>query len=169
MPQLDEDTISDAVRRARAADGTLHVGFTGTRALNEDGREAIAKTLLFFRQLTDLHGLTLEVVHGGCVGADAFVGQTALIYGADVHCCLPEDMSRVPATWRLNCHTYQEVPGSYRNRNKAIVRRSQLLFAVADYPEHHGKSGRGCGTWMTIRMGREANIPTFVCIQHEEG
>jgi len=174
MP-LDGAMLAELFREAKARDGVLHLGFTGTRHLNEIGREAIANTIWAFAGWAAKEGVRLEVVHGGCVGADAFAGQTGLIYsgafpgGTDVHAVIPADMRQVPADWRQHCHTYEVMPegSSYRDRNKRIVRRAQVLFAVADYPEDHGKSRRS-GTWMTVRIAQEANIPIFSCIQHDD-
>jgi hypothetical protein len=180
MP-LDRATLERLVEQARERDGVLRVGFTGTRKLDAYGREAIATTVLFFVQLCEDNGLGLELTHGACYGADAFAGQTALIYSGisgvgqgygvsvNVHAVVPTDMSRVPEGWRQDCHTWEQMPegSSYRDRNKRIVRRADVLFAVANYPEDHG-SQKYSGTWMTVRLGREANIPTFWTIQHED-
>jgi hypothetical protein len=180
MP-LGEAVVEGLIRQAKERDGVLRVGFTGTRKLDDYGREAIAMTVLFFVQLCENNGLDLELIHGGCVGADAFAGQSALIYSGatsvgqgwgvkvNVHTVLPIDMSRVPADWRQHCHTWEQMPegSKYRDRNKRIVRRADVLFGVANRPEDHG-SQKYSGTWMTIRLGREANIPTFWTIQNED-
>jgi hypothetical protein len=174
MP-LNEAMLAELFRVAKERDRVLHLGFTGTRHLDEYGREAIAGTIGGFVGFVAEAGLRMEIVHGGCVGADAFAGQTGLIYsgvhegGTDVHAVIPADKSRVPVDWRQHCHTYELMPpgSTYRDRNKRIVRRAQMLFAVANYPEHHGKSRRS-GTWQTVRIAQEANIPIFTCIQHDE-
>jgi len=171
MP-FDPRTLALLLGEAQRGDGVLRVGFTGTRHLEESGREALLFTVRGLSEACQLAGLELEVIQGGCVGADTFVANAASLLAAlfapvTVHTVLPEDMSRVPPEWRSHCHTYETVTGPYRNRNKAIVKRARCLFGVADYPEEHGKSRRS-GTWMTIRMGQEANIPTLVMIQHEE-
>lgn len=178
MPQepraLTPDMIRDIAAHALRTDRVLHVGFTGTRHLGEFGEEAILGTLVGIAKFCKGHDLELEVVQGGCVGTDTFVAEVAMhLTTVDdpprvtVHTILPEDMSRVPREWRSLCHTYESVPGAYRERNKAVVRRVQCLFGIADYPEAHGKSRRS-GTWQTIRLGREANIPVMVLIQHED-
>lgn len=169
---MDEELIRALFEKAANGDGVVHLGFTGTRNLSAFGKEAIVDTIRGFAEFCDLTGVRLEIVHGGCVGADTFAGESGLIFSGagapiDVHTCLPEDMSRVPADWRMKCHTYEHVPGGYRARNKAIVRRADVLFGVADYPEHHGRSKRS-GTWMTIRIGREAQKPVMVLVQHDD-
>lgn len=174
MPQMSPEVIRDMANHALAHDRVLRVGFTGTRRLDAVGEEAILGTLVGIAKFCKDHGLELEVTQGGCVGTDTFAAKVAMeLTTVDdpplvtVHTILPEDMSRVPREWRLLCHTYESVPGTYRDRNKAVVKRVQCLFGVADYPEEHGKSRRS-GTWMTVRMGREANIPVMVLIQHED-
>ena len=154
-----------AYERAVKGDGIVRVGFTGTRQLNDDGREAIRAMLTAMRMMAErMPDATLEVVQGGCVGADAFVGKEAHDLGFRVHTILPDDRSQVATDWDEWSDSH-EAGGGYRERNKRIVLRSALLFAVADYPERDGHSRRS-GSWMTVRMAREAMLPMWLYVQH---
>jgi hypothetical protein len=155
--------IADA---ARKGDGVVRVGLSGTRNLDEYGREAIENVLDALDWFAQSQGVEVEIVQGGCVGADAYAGERARMRSFRVHTILPVDRSRVPANWS-SWSTSHEEGGVYRERNKKIVRRAAIVFVVADYPEDHGKSRRS-GTWMTARMAKEAMKPMWTCVQHQD-
>lgn len=164
-----EQRLWETIRRAFARDKTLRVGFTGTRNLNGDGEEAVVELIESCTLWGGPVGLAnngLELVHGACVGADAYASWTAHEAQWAVHAVLPEDKSRVDPEWRRWATSWEE-GGIYRVRNKKIVQRADVLFVLADYPERHPKSRRS-GTWQTCRMAKERDIPVKVMVQHDE-
>ena len=104
-------------------------------------------------------------VSGGCRGWDAVFGETlALRYPDKQHVVIvPANRSQVDPWWEkfdpgFVVVVYMDEGTSYRQRNEEIVKHSTHLFYCANYPEDHPKSGRGCGTWMTVRIARAAGM-----------
>lgn len=137
------------------------VGWTGTRSLNDDGREWILGIIDL------LHPDTI-IITGACVGADAYIARVAHDHGLYVHAIVPFNRSQVDPEWRDYCDTYDEMPDGtdYRYRNERIVDASDRMYGIADYPEKHEQSRRS-GTWMTIRIARRDAKPVEVYVQHE--
>lgn len=119
------------------------VGFTATRrALRDEEREWVEELLrLYYRPRAQFH-------HGDCVGGDAYGFEVARNLGYRTVAHPPNDN-------RYRAHTTSDVvmpPLDYLERNRQIVLHCGILVAVPAQPEH---SGRGSGTWMTVRYARD--------------
>jgi hypothetical protein len=132
------------------------IGITGTRQLNDTGRESIVKALL------DLDPNTDSIMTGGCVGVDAFAGQVAHLMGITVMVALPVDDSQTDTSWITYAATFKVV-GEYRERNQWIVDHSDGVWAFPDLPE---KQEPRSGTWMCVRMARKAKKLAYLKLQH---
>lgn len=115
-------------------------------------------------------------ITGACVGWDALVGEfLRLKFPPPVahHVVIvPANKSKIDRWWeKFDVGTvdviYMDDDTDYRDRNEAIVARSDRLFYCAEYPEDHGKSKRS-GTWMTKRIAYRAKIPTDGIILNKE-
>lgn len=128
------------------------LGFSGTRRMM-DPRQA-QKLSDFLHAAQDL---IVELHHGDCVGADAYVDSEAqdLLIPIVIH--PPKN-----ATYRAFCggpRTEWRPEDSYLVRNQHIVLESDVLVACPEGPEdRHPHSG----TWYTIRFairsGRKVRI-----------
>lgn len=137
----------------------LRYGFTGTRQSSLYMRECVG---LLIDRLPE----RCWIVTGGCIGADAYAARYAWSTGRNVLTILPADRSRVDPDWLEYCHEYREMPEgtSYKDRDRAVVQEGQHgLLAVALFPEAHPRSLRS-GTWMTVRLARDAKIPISIAI-----
>ena len=132
------------------------IGITGTRQLNDTGRQQIVLALLALNPDTD------SVVCGGCVGADAFAGQVAKLMGIPVFVALPSDDSQVDTSWVRYAETWRVI-GPYKERNQHIVNISDGVWAFPNLPE---KQEPRSGTWMTVRMARRAKKLALLKLQH---
>lgn len=127
------------------------VGLSGTRRpLTRAEQDRVREIVLALPMGT-------RIVHGACVGLDAFVGMIATRHGYRVHAVVPSDRSRVDSLWQFHCTTYEEMPEGtdYRDRNQRIVLQSDKLIAIPDHDEHAPESRRS-GTWQTFRLARKA-------------
>ena len=126
-----------------------HVGFTGTRSLDEVPfhrlqalREALAD--LKDRGFTQFH-------HGDCIGADEMAHKVARDLGyIIIH---PPSLYRYRA-WCQGDVTWEEKP--YLDRNADIVSEVELMLAVPKDPE---QEERRSGTWAAVRYARKVNVP----------
>lgn len=136
------------------------VGFTGTRNCEWDDLKPFHKAEVL-KQLEEFD----EFVTGACVGFDAVMGRfLAICFPGKKHTIIvPANHSQISLWWndlpQENITVVYMPEGStYKDRNQAIVGRSDALVFCAEYPEGHPKSRRS-GTWQTIRMARKARIP----------
>jgi hypothetical protein len=133
------------------------IGITGTRQLNDTGREHIVLALLSLDPATD------SIVCGGCHGADAFARQVAKLMGIKVMAALPEDTSQTDTSW-ISYATTWKVVGPYRERNQFIVDLCDGLWA---FPNHATqKDDPHSGTWMTVNMAKRARKLALLKPQH---
>lgn len=143
----------------------MRVGFTGTRSVPP---ERVAEVHQFLDSTVPTEAT--EFTTGACLGFDAIAARWLLTEhpGALHRLAVPANRKQVD-TDLFHDFLTASIPGwtlieccpshtDYRYRNEYIVTRSNLLVAVADYPEAHGKSTRS-GTWQTVRIARKAGIP----------
>jgi predicted Rossmann-fold nucleotide-binding protein len=132
-----------------------YVGWTGSRNITEAMRQYIDQTIAALPHVI--------VVTGGCIGVDAYVARVAHARGLHVHTIVPYDRSRVDPDWEQYALTCYPMPlgTTYKDRNQAIVNRSDIMYGVPSHPESDPKSRRS-GTWQTIRMARRQDVPTYV-------
>lgn len=109
------------------------------------------------------------LVTGACIGGDALFVRAATIlrrkYQLDTHALLPDNRSLVDKDFEIFYDTWEE-PGNYRVRDRRLVQISNMVLAVAVNEEDHPSSQRS-GTWMTIRMARNAGVPVHVYIANK--
>jgi hypothetical protein len=137
---------------------TPSLGFTGTRSINEQDRENIARVLR-------APSLELEsfkaFVTGACIGVDAYVGELMSRWfpQAEHIVVVPADRTRVDSSYLKWANHIINMPKdtSYRDRNTQIVSLSNKLIGFPRYPEQDGASRRS-GTWMTIRLARRKGV-----------
>ena len=124
----------------------MNVGFTGSRVV-PPGTHPLIRDLV-----AELPPDTW-VITGGCIGVDAIVARYAYRRRLNVHTVLPADRSRVDPQWMVWCtsHTEMGEGTTYRDRDEALVRRSDRLIALPLHTEEDRRSVRS-GTWMTIRI-----------------
>jgi hypothetical protein len=115
------------------------LGFTGTRTINDDDKETIAK---FLRTPSFEIDRFQTFVTGACIGVDAYVGEL---------------MSRWFPLARHVVIINMPPESSYRDRNLNIVRLSNKLIGFPRYAEHDPRSRRS-GTWMTVRIARRLGV-----------
>jgi hypothetical protein len=122
---------------------------------------AIRDCELIFRRELDV------LVSGGAYGIDSIVPPHALTLYPEAHVHLI-----VPATLQHNTGLYQqlssmapdrvrtpfEVPGSYMDRNDAVIANSTRLLA---FPETKTELQRS-GTWATVRRARKARMDVAI-------
>lgn len=142
------------------------LGFTGTRNVTRN----VAIDLLMPWFITDFRRYD-HFVTGGCQGFDEYVGMgLAYAFPAKRHTVIVPSNRLQVAVWWPDVKTYVEDLGgvfeviempqgtTYKDRNEAIVNRSDELFYLADYPEQDSNSRRS-GTWQTVRLARKKGVP----------
>lgn len=125
----------------------MHVGFTGTRkGMSED------QATRFVLKMLAVEG-ELVFHHGDCIGADAEAHHLVREFRPDaiIHIHPPED----PKQQAFCDGDREEEPKEYIERNRDIVRASDLLIAA---PAQDYNMPRGSGTWATIRYSRKAGV-----------
>lgn len=144
----------------------MRAGFTGTRYIEDVSAQQDAVQELLDRAAADCG----EFTTGACIGFDAFAGLYLYTHYRSRHekhrVIQPANRSRVAVWWSSypNVEVIDMPPGTdYRARNSRILDFSDVLYAVADYPELHPRSKRS-GTWMTIRIARARDIPVEAII-----
>lgn len=149
----------------------MRIGFTGTRSVPDDRLSDVREFVL--RETVN----GTEFTSGACVGFDALAAAWCLsIRPWGVHrLCVPANRKQVDANVInefVNVpHQFFTVvefmPGGtdYRYRNTRIVQHADILVAVAEYPELHGKSTRS-GTWQTVRIARREGTPVREFVIH---
>jgi hypothetical protein len=110
-----------------------------------------------------------EITTGGAVGVDTYVlrKMTAWLPDAFHRVCLPEHGADWNNEYLKLANEVVAVPDTmhhpHRSRNAAILDNTDILLAFPLHDEGHGQSKRS-GTWMTIRMSRERNIPVVLTV-----
>ena len=147
----------------------FHVGFTGTSDLSPVSKKRQDDLARRLRALDRALGKCV-LHHGDCVGADAYSHTIAFDLGWDIEVHPPSDSKKragckvVRPSSRLTMHK----PISYLNRNKNIVKRSDVLFALPnnpddleliDDPRYNRRLG---GTWATVRFALKQNVNVII-------
>jgi NAD(P)-dependent dehydrogenase (short-subunit alcohol dehydrogenase family) len=136
-------------------------GITGARHLPPGAAHLVSGAIA---ALPD--GVT--VITGACRGVDAYAARVAYERGLHVITIVPANRALVDPDCVQWCHEIIEMPegSTYRDRNQAIVDRSQALLA---FPQLHGddQRSRRSGTWQTIRIARKAVIPVVINVLSE--
>lgn len=131
-------------------------GFTASRNIAGVPKRAVVPYLMCLSDGT-------EFVTGGANGGDTFIGLWLYYqFNYATHTVIvPSNRSQV-CEWWINCPSvnviYMPDGTSYKDRNQAIVDRSNKLIGFPEYPEDDSRSLRS-GTWQTIRLARKAGIP----------
>lgn len=143
------------------------LGFTGTRRFSRFDLSLITPTMWSWFEAYD------SFVTGACIGFDAIIGSELVTRFPDKEhvIMVPYDRSRVDPWWTkrrisdaVDIKVIEMPIGSnYRDRNTAIVLRSDALFYAANYPE---KPGNRSGTWMTVNIARNHNLLITGVILH---
>jgi hypothetical protein len=139
-------------------------GFTGSRFMHP-------KHFGFVRHVLDELGPGTEWTTGGAPGVDLFVLRYIAETRPDVFQRLivagPDRSDSNPKRWAL-IEKYMPLATEviilpkgtdYRFRNGVILDHTEFLVALPLHPE---SSSPRSGTWMTIRMAREREIPMWV-------
>jgi hypothetical protein len=139
------------------------VGITGTRALDDTGRQNLYDALSILDPARD------SVIVGGCVGADAFAALVATSFGLPLFLCYPaEDKAWMSRWFDPDCMLLQttgwEATFTTRQRNQYLVQSSDQVWAFPDRAE--GRDNPRSGTWMTVRMARKAGKLGLCLPQH---
>ena len=126
------------------------VGFTGTRNGMTLPQKKVVQLLL--REFKERGFLWLHI--GDCVGADTDAYCIAKEHNMAVHIHPPDN----PSYRSFLVGAMEDLPNSYRERNKAIVKASEALLAT---PEGFTEIIRS-GTWSTIRYARRQKRPIII-------
>lgn len=131
------------------------IGFTGTRQGMTESQTSIVEGILKYWQQ---RGVTIEVVHGDCVGADADFD----------HICAKLSIPRSirPCTF-MNMRAWTNLKGAQVKaeperpmaRNRAIVADADFMIAC---PPNTERIKKGSGTWATIGFTEKANKPLVI-------
>lgn len=137
-------------------------GFTGSRYFSPIHGAALDEVLT-------AHMDGSEYTTGGAVGVDTYVLRKMTGWLPDAHhrVCLPEHGADWDNEFLSLADEVIRVPNTmdhpWRSRNAAILDHSDILLAFPLHDEDHGQSKRS-GTWMTIRMARERDIPIVLTV-----
>jgi len=127
------------------------VGFTGTRKGMTDKQKQQLKALVQSFHSGEFH-------YGDCVGADAEAATIFHELNWEL-CCHPPDNPSLRANLPGKFyHKSVAPPRPYLERNKDIVRLSEVLIAAPETSREELRSG----TWATVRYARKKGIPVFI-------
>ena len=120
-----------------------HIGFTGTqRKLPKTRYDALRAKLL------PLHGYSIVLHHGDCIGSDRMAHIIAKDLGFKIHIHPPIDRLK-----RANMKgDIIEKAYPYLQRNKFIVDACGLIIAM---PKNPNEEELRSGTWATVRYARK--------------
>lgn len=132
---------------------TSEIGFTGTRKGMTDYQKRSMRAHLESMNPKYLH-------HGDCIGADEDVHNIARELGIEIVIHPP-----INASLRAFCdsvHNYAPLP--YLERNKVIVRSSDLVIAAPNQKKEQLRSG----TWSTIRYATKLEKQLIIIYPNED-
>lgn len=118
----------------------------------------------FMTLLSELPWQNVEVHHGCCVGADAFVHEIALDKGYRIvgHPPLNPGLMIPPSKMQELDETHP--PKDYNDRNVDIVYSVDLLFGGPGGPRYEKKRKQKSGSWNTIEIAIKAGKPCEVAM-----
>lgn len=150
-------------QESRALPPGRRIAVTGTQRLTPSAQGFVEAVILALLQ--DTH-----VITGTCIGVDTVVAHTAFMRGLYVTAIVPAKREKVDPEWRAYCTDFYEMPDGdpepYRRRNEEVVRRGDILAGFPTFPEKHSRSIRS-GTWMTVRIARQAGKPVYLWLLSE--
>ena len=133
-----------------------NIGFTGTqRGMTDKQKEQFVSILK--------HKTSIEVFHhGDCVGSDVEAHRMVIEHfpSTIMHIHPPTKLEKRSFCDRLDAANmvFLHPPQPYLDRNKEIVKRSELLIAT---PKTSGEILRS-GTWATVRYAWKRGIPVVI-------
>jgi predicted Rossmann fold nucleotide-binding protein DprA/Smf involved in DNA uptake len=132
----------------------LNIGVTGSRT--PPTPEQASRLIQMFQEWSKIYKLSLH--HGNCVGVDEFAHTVAYVHpGSKIYVYPPVD------TKFESTRSFAQVPDQffqrkpYLERNKDIVRASDVLVAMPSGPERLRS-----GTWSTVRFALKRNVDTYI-------
>ena len=145
--------VTHNVNKVNAVQVPYHVGFTGSRDVQQD-RPGDLRCIL---DVLLGHGF-LSLHHGNCIGGDFLAHEAALRcgYSIVVHPPVSERFAFVHLDDPLHRVDTLE-PKLYLDRNHDIVNSSILLIALPKHTEHLRS-----GTWATVRYARRRGKPIII-------
>src|SRR5512138_2859946 len=156
-PSLQRSRWSHRWRRNTTLVETLtpmFIGFTGTRAgLTDPQKITLHATLKDYKAATLRY---IELRHGDCKGADADAHDIAEKLGYKIAIHPPID--KKDRAFKLASDGLEFPPKPYLDRNKDIVKYSEVLIACPKSPQEELRSG----TWATVRFARIQKCPTII-------
>lgn len=125
-----------------------YVGFTGTQHGMTSEQQVVLRGLLgtFVDAASEFH-------HGDCIGADAEAHEVARELGFFI--VIHPPIITAKRAWKRA--PVVNVPMNYLERNRVIVRSTQLLIAAPGELEEQLRSG----TWSTVRFARKMLRPIY--------
>lgn len=141
------------IRRAIGFTGPRHLTTVQTRVIEPLAEELVAD----------------EYITGACIGLDALIGRLMVrIHPRAKHTVIVPAKRTLVEAWWVNAKlpenfelVFMPDGTAYKDRNVAIVERSTELWAFPHHPEHHELSRRS-GTWQTVRIARDKQVPVAV-------
>ncbi len=128
----------------------MKIGITGSRLTPSKEQSAALYGLM-----KQMQGLSAEVHHGCCLGADATAHDLAVQFGLEIVAHPPDDHKHVYGMALTVPRSMPEKP--YLLRNRAIVDACDRLYAVPSGPERLRS-----GTWATVRYARKLRKPITI-------
>ena len=131
----------------------IWIGFTGSQEGMTDAQRATLTSLL--SEQAAAHP-KFEFHHGDCIGSDQQANYIAKTLGAVLVAHPPIDPSK-----RAHCVVDKSRPPlDYLDRNKEIVRATNVLYATPNKAIEQKRSG----TWSTVRFGRKEGRKVVVVL-----
>lgn len=132
----------------------MRIGFTGTQQGMSARQMDVLDALLQDIKM-DGHTLSVEFHHGDCIGADEQAHRIAEMHGLYRIIHPPLDNSR--RAWCKDAALVHE-PRAYLDRNRDIVRASEILIATPAQEREMIRSG----TWSTVRYARKLRRVRYI-------
>lgn len=128
----------------------MDIGFTGTQRGITNSQKAV-----LLGRLALMASASTTAHHGQCVGADAAFHGVCIALQIPIIGHPPINQSKRA---KLSGFLYEWEPKEYLDRNKDIVRCSDLLIATPAEEQEQLRSG----TWSTIRFARKIGVPRYI-------
>lgn len=126
------------------------VGFSGTRLGLTDAQSEYCEQLLVAL------GLTISVIHGDCIGADADFHKLSAALSIPIEVYPPANRSLRAFCAGPNVTVHCASP--YLARNRAIVDAADMMLCAPGSTIARLRNLRGQGTWSTIHYARAQGV-----------